>query len=87
MGVIPRQRSRSQAAHCRPRLTPKPSATYSGTSVPVIKGNVESQTGDRLFHVPGDLLYSTTVVSEADGDTWFCTEEQAVTTGWTKSKH
>ena len=55
--------------------------------MPVIKGNVESQTGDRLFHVPGDLLYSTTVVSEADGDTWFCTEEQAVTTGWTKSKH
>ena len=60
---------------------------YSGTSVPVIKGNVESQTGDRLFYVPGDLLYSTTVVSEADGDTWFCTEEQAAAAGWTKSKH
>ena len=59
---------------------------YTGTSTQVIKGNVEP-TGQRLYLVPGDLLYSTTVVSDSDGDMWFCTEDEAVAAGWTKSKH
>ena len=59
---------------------------FSGTAEPVIKGNVDARTGDRLYHVPGGLFYGTTVVDESQGDRWFCTEEQAIAEGWRKSK-
>ena len=60
---------------------------YSGTAEPVIKGNKEPRTGERLFHVPGGFFYKTTIISESDGDRWFCTEEEAVRAGWKHSKH
>ena len=63
------------------------SCDHSTTGAPAIKGNVDSQTGERVYHVPGGIFYSTTEVSAADGDRWFCTEEEAVAAGWTKSKH
>ena len=59
---------------------------FSGTSDPVIKGNVDSLTGERAYHVPGGLFYATTVVDEAQGDRWFCTEGEAETAGWHRSK-
>ncbi len=60
---------------------------YSGTSDPVIKGNVDARTGERIYLVPGSFFYSTTEVDTGDGDTWFCTEAQAVAAGWSKAKH
>ena len=59
---------------------------YSGTTEPVIKGNVNSQTGDLIFHVPGGFYYSTTAIEEDNGDRWFCTEHEAMAAGWKKSK-
>ncbi|MCH8205920.1 MAG: thermonuclease family protein [Chloroflexi bacterium] len=59
---------------------------FSGTSDPVIKGNVDSLTGERAYHVPGGLFYTTTVVDEDQGDRWFCTEDEAVAAGWHRSK-
>jgi micrococcal nuclease len=59
---------------------------YSGTAEPVIKGNVDSRTGERIYHLPGSLFYSTVVVDETQGDRWFCTEGQAVAAGWKRSK-
>jgi micrococcal nuclease len=60
---------------------------YSGTSDPVIKGNVDARTGERTYLIPGSFFYSTTEVNTGDGDTWFCTEAQAVAAGWPKAKH
>ena len=60
---------------------------YSETDEPVIKGNIETHTGERVYHVPEGFFYSTTVISADDGDRWFCTEEEALATGWKKSKH
>ena len=60
---------------------------YSETAEHVIKGNVDTKTGDRVFHVPGDFFYGTTVVEESKGDLWFCTENEATAAGWTKSKY
>ena len=60
---------------------------YSGTAEPVIKANIDPRTGDRIYHVPGSFFYSTTVVSEDDGDMWLCTEEEAQAAGWKKSEH
>ena len=59
---------------------------FTGNSDAVIKGNVDSRTGERTYHVPGGLFYGTTVVDEDQGDRWFCTEEEAVQAGWHRSK-
>ncbi len=59
---------------------------YSDSNTPVIKGNVDSRTGERIYHVPDGFFYSTTVVDESAGDRWLCTEEEAVEAGWKKSK-
>ena len=60
---------------------------YSGTAKPVIKGNMDSRTGERIFHVPGGFFYSTTVVDASGGDLWLCTEEQALAAGWKLAEH
>lgn len=58
---------------------------YSSTSEPVIKGNI-SASGEKIYHVPGGAFYDKTVVDETNGEHWFCTEAEAVTAGWRKSK-
>ena len=60
---------------------------YSGSMRPVIKGNVDARTGERVYHVPGGLFYSTTVISMDEGDSWLCTEEGALAAGWDRSAH
>ena len=60
---------------------------FSRTDEPVIKGNVESRTGERIYHIPGGFFYATTKVEESDGDRWFCTEDEAIEAGWKKSSH
>ncbi|GAG48302.1 unnamed protein product, partial [marine sediment metagenome] len=37
-------------------------------------------------HVPGGEYYDQTVIDEAKGERWFCTEAEAVAAGWRKSK-
>lgn len=59
---------------------------YSGSEAPAIKGNIEARTGDRVYHVPGGLFYTTTEIDESQGDRWFCTEADALAAGWKKSK-
>ena len=51
----------------------------------VIKGNVSFNTGERIYHVPGQAYYEETVVNEAYGERWFCTEDEAIAAGWRKS--
>jgi micrococcal nuclease len=60
---------------------------YSGTSEPVIKGNIDQRTAEREYHVPGGLFYSTTAIEPADGEMWFCTETEALSQGWQRAKH
>ena len=59
---------------------------FSGSDTPVIKGNVDQRPGERLYHVPESLFYSTTVVEPGQGDRWFCTEAEAQALGWERSK-
>ena len=59
---------------------------YSGTAEAVIKGNVDSRTGEHIYHVPGGFFYGTTVVDEGRGDVWLCTETEAEAAGWKRSK-
>ena len=60
---------------------------YSDSDAAVIKGNVDSRTKERTYHVPGGFFFSTTEVTESEGDRLFCTEEEASAAGFKKSKH
>lgn len=46
-----------------------------------IKGNI-NQKGDRIYHVPGSRDYERTVLNEATGERWFCSESEAIAAGW-----
>lgn len=52
----------------------------------VIKGNVSFDSGERIYHVPGQEYYDATVINEDFGERWFCSEEEAVAAGWRKSR-
>jgi micrococcal nuclease len=47
----------------------------------LIKGNIASD-GERIYHLPGQRYYDVTIVSEAKGERWFCTEQEARDAGW-----
>jgi endonuclease YncB( thermonuclease family) len=49
-----------------------------------IKGNI-SKSG-RLYHVPGSRWYTRTRVNTAQGEHWFCSEQQALNAGWRAAK-
>jgi len=51
----------------------------------VIKGNISSNSGKRIYHVPGQQDYEATRISPDKGERWFCTEEEAVAAGWRKA--
>jgi hypothetical protein len=39
-----------------------------------IKGNIARRTGERIYHLPGQRYYGSTVISPEHGEAWFCTE-------------
>jgi endonuclease YncB( thermonuclease family) len=51
----------------------------------LIKGNI-SQSGERIYHVPGGAFYDRTVINEAQGERWFCSEAEAQAAGWRRSR-
>ncbi|MCZ4088678.1 sunset domain-containing protein [Sinorhizobium psoraleae] len=50
-----------------------------------IKGNVSIDTGERIFHVPGQKYYAQTRIGPEYGERWFCSEEEAWAAGWRKA--
>ena len=51
-----------------------------------IKGNVSIESGERIYHVPGQEYYSETNIAAEWGERWFCSEAEARNAGWRKSK-
>ena len=51
----------------------------------VIKGNVRRDRGTKIFHRSDCYNYEKIVVSERDGDQWFCSPAEARAAGFTKS--
>ena len=50
-----------------------------------IKGNISYSTGEKIYHLPGDRYYKSTVIDESEGERWFVTEQQARNAGWRHS--
>jgi hypothetical protein len=51
-----------------------------------IKGNVSINTGERIYHVPGQRRYAETRISPQYGERWFCSEDDARAAGWRKAR-
>ena len=51
-----------------------------------IKGNISINTGERIFHVPGQEYYSRTIITPRYGERWFCSEQEAYAAGWRKAR-
>ncbi len=50
----------------------------------LIKGNISSS--GKIYHTPASPWYSRTKISEAKGERWFCTEQEALAAGWRAPK-
>ena len=70
---------------CATPEAPSPTAAAGACDQPRIKGNISLTTGEKIYHVPGGYYYDDTVIDEAKGERWFCTEAEAVAAGWRKS--
>lgn len=51
-----------------------------------IKGNISIDTGERIYHVPGQMFYDQTKIRSEYGERWFCSEADARAAGWRKSR-
>ncbi|MEP7454129.1 hypothetical protein [Phyllobacterium sp. SB3] len=51
-----------------------------------IKGNISINTGERIYHVPGQEFYLKTNISPGYGERWFCSEKEAITAGWRRAR-
>lgn len=61
-----------------------------GCSIPPagcnIKANISFETGEKIFHVPGQKYYLQTKINPDYGERWFCTQQEAINNGWRKSR-
>jgi hypothetical protein len=51
-----------------------------------IKGNISPETGEHIYHLPGQKYYAKTRISPGKGERWFCSETEARAAGWRRSK-
>ena len=61
-------------------------AVANGLSTCSIKGNVSINSGEKIYHVPGQKYYRETNIRTEYGERWFCTEADASAAGWRKSR-
>lgn len=82
-------------ARATPTATPQPTRRYitptTASSDPPdpncpIKGNINAQTGEKIYHLPGGTYYSRTIIGDVPGELWFCSTQAAVEMGWRASQ-
>ncbi len=65
------------------RLRHLPSRDVSRRECP-IKGAIHP-SGARIFYPPGSRVYDRISIDSEKGERWFCTEQEALEAGWTKT--
>ncbi len=50
-----------------------------------IKGNISLNSGIKFYHLVGMEDYEITRIEESKGEKWFCTEAEAIASGWRKA--
>jgi hypothetical protein len=61
-------------------------AAARGEAACNIKGNISIETGERIYHMPGQKYYAATRISPQYGEHWFCSEVEAQAAGWRKAR-
>lgn len=56
-----------------------------GADSPVIKGYILSNTGEKVYYIPGSQGYKRARIDESKGMKYFCTEKDAEAAGWRKA--
>ncbi|MCY4179253.1 MAG: thermonuclease family protein [Litoreibacter sp.] len=51
-----------------------------------VKGNISPNSGEKIYHVPGQRHYDQVRINAAQGEACFDTEAQARAAGWRKSR-
>ena len=51
-----------------------------------INGNISVSSGARICHMPSQDYYDETRIDFSKGERWFCSESEAISAGWRKSK-
>lgn len=68
-----------------PQAAPQSQSTSKDSSTCSIKGNINN-SGEHIYHLPGQKYYNSTKIDTSKGERWFCTEQEAINAGWRKSK-
>jgi hypothetical protein len=50
-----------------------------------IKGNISFNNSNKVYHLPFQEDYESTVIDPAKREKWFCTESEAIANGWHKA--
>lgn len=66
-------------------LDPKPPKTPDFPDGCLIKGNIDTATYEKFYHLQYCRHYNQIVLNTAYGDAWFCTEKEAQAAGFTRS--
>ena len=51
----------------------------------LIKGNINTKTGEKIYYFPGCISYNRTIVDKDLGESWFCNEIEAQQSGFRKA--
>lgn len=51
----------------------------------VIKGNIDKNSYDKFYHLPGCLHYDEVIIEQDIGEGFFCTKEEAIEAGFQKA--
>jgi hypothetical protein len=65
---------------------PRMNTSMRGEAACNIKGNISIDTGERIYHMPGQKYYDRTRISPQYGEHWFCSEAEAQAAGWRKAR-
>lgn len=52
----------------------------------IIKGNLDLNSGRKIYYFPGCSQYKFTIIEKDIGEDWFCTEKEAQEAGFVRSK-
>lgn len=51
-----------------------------------IKGNINFDTGEKIYHIPWSRFYDETIINASYWERWFCTESDAMQAWWHKEQ-
>jgi len=51
----------------------------------IVKGNISQESGEKIYHMPGDKDYENTKINKSKGEKIFCSESEAIENGWEKA--